>query len=282
MLRYTSSRCGHCGQRIWTPATSTSKTEEERSADAAGVSKCRRCILSLTDSVECQICREACCDRIRYARVHNESWENQRCEHSFCRLCLYRYVELKLSDGVWNIRCPGVSCCYHLVEADLKRILEYKPVLQDPHFNSSQEVDFAVRRAEGSELLKTYRKLCSADHSAYLREVMRGLHIDGTREPPMHLADSEHSVDSVMPAPPPHFDVWALAKCQACPKCYIIVRKEEGCDHICCRCGEDFRYCCGVPCSQSCICKLPAALQLPRLGRWLLVKNALPWNRKEP
>ncbi|KAI6218721.1 RBR-type E3 ubiquitin transferase [Aphelenchoides besseyi] len=52
------------------------------------------------------------------------------CEHSFCRSCYRRYVELKINDHEWLIRCPAGDCVlltedhvYYLVDDErLKRL----------------------------------------------------------------------------------------------------------------------------------------------------------------
>jgi hypothetical protein len=38
-----------------------------------------------------------------------------------------------------------------------------------------------------------------------------------------------------------------LAECQVCPSCSVLVRREGGCTHIACRCGQDFCFGCGAP-----------------------------------
>jgi hypothetical protein len=78
------------------------------------------------------------------------------------------------------------------------------------------------------------------------------------------------------------FGSWALAACQACPRCMVIIRKEVGCDHIYCRCGADFCFSCGAPQGKACVgCKNSSAdsrlkhQDLPRLARWLRVEKVI-------
>jgi len=40
---------------------------------------------------------------------------------------------------------------------------------------------------------------------------------------------------------------WLLEECQPCPECFVLSRRETGCDHIVCRCGCDFCFGCGAP-----------------------------------
>jgi len=74
----------------------------------------------------CPICFEAGAAKAWYSNVANHSWENSdRCDaHEICWSCLQQYVENKvLDDGIWHIRCPGVGCCYHLVDEDVSAAL---------------------------------------------------------------------------------------------------------------------------------------------------------------
>ncbi|CAE7514433.1 lplA [Symbiodinium necroappetens] len=45
---------------------------------------------------------------------------------------------------------------------------------------------------------------------------------------------------------------WLLEECQACPQCLSLVRREDGCLHVFCRCGCDFCAGCGSP--KGCLC----------------------------
>jgi len=50
-------------------------------------------------------------------------------------------------------------------------------------------------------------------------------------------------------------DKWLLGQCQPCPHCFVLCRRETGCDHIVCRCGCDFCFGCGSPSpEEACLC----------------------------
>jgi len=73
-------------------------------------------------SLLCPICFDTDGSKASYEEVQNHSWQNHdRCDaHGICRTCLQRYVEGKIFDaGSWHIRCPGLGCGYHLVDADI-------------------------------------------------------------------------------------------------------------------------------------------------------------------
>jgi hypothetical protein len=41
------------------------------------------------------------------------------------------------------------------------------------------------------------------------------------------------------------FAHWASGKTQVCPRCFALVERSEGCNHMHCRCGADFCWLCG-------------------------------------
>jgi len=47
---------------------------------------------------------------------------------------------------------------------------------------------------------------------------------------------------------------WLLEECQPCPQCFVLCRRETGCNHIVCRCGCDFCFGCGAPSNDMCLC----------------------------
>ena len=89
----------------------------------------------------------------------------------------------------------------------------------------------------GGELLATWR--------AQLRSAARNVHLQEL------LAES------------PELASWAKGgNAQACPSCFSLVQRTEGCPHMTCKCGAQFCYTCGAPwpCGQS------HADTLPRLA----------------
>lgn len=72
---------------------------------------------------------------------------------------------------------------------------------------------------------------------------------------------------------------WLLGECQPCPKCFVLSRRETGCNHIVCRCGCDFCFGCGAPSTSACLCDS----LLPDIGStrvffaaWLRVAHESP------
>jgi len=242
---YSRGQCSVCKQRLWiNPA-----------AESTAI-LCGRCKLGLPalEASTCGICFDPLEDRIQFMKFSNHSWSHTRCSHlrNFCSGCLRGHVASRLTDNCWNIRCPFVGskderCPYVLVEADLKKVL---------------------KRPEDRSLLVQYENLRVADHGYYLRQILSS---------GKSSLDPESSESS-------GFENWAGASCQACPRCLVVVRKEDGCDHMVCRCGTEFCFRCGGPYCESlgppCVCSAMVNRQCPQLGFWLQFHDRLNENKK--
>mmetsp|Transcript_130142 Transcript_130142/g.417624 ORF Transcript_130142/g.417624 Transcript_130142/m.417624 type:complete len:415 (+) Transcript_130142:70-1314(+) len=61
-----------------------------------------------------------------------------------------------------------------------------------------------------------------------------------------------------------------LQDCQACPRCFVLTFRADGCLHLACRCGADFCYGCGAPHDlDDCMCDLEEVDGSARLACWL-------------
>jgi len=192
----------------------------------------------------CPVCFGTDADKACYANVDTHSWANHdRCDaHSICWSCFGQYVEMKiLNDGVWNIRCPGERCTYHLLEEDVKMAVK-----------GSTRQDAA---------LTIYSQLRQENCANRLNNVLAC----GTSNPSQN---------------------WILTSCQVCPNCHVIARREDGCNHIVCRCGCHLCFGCGVPYevldhlnapghAYRCSCTEESDEQAS-LGQWLGSLKALP------
>lgn len=164
----------------------------------------------------CPVCFETVGDhwsthKAWYHYENNHSWSNSTCDcHDICWSCLSKHIETQvLDEGKCSIRCPGIGCCYHLLEKD---------------------VEYAMWGSEvNREVLDTWARLRSQSCQDRLKEMVFG-------------ACSDESAD------------WLLAECQPCPQCFVLSRRETGCDHIVCRCGCDFCFGCGAPSGEHCLC----------------------------
>lgn len=225
MGSYVRLPCQKCGQHTWT-------------SELAEFVQCGRCRSGLSPPLlssasafaspepqklhsgsvntapACPICFETNAIKVEFASVANESWENSdRCDaHGICRPCLQRYVEVKvLEEGLWNLRCPGEGCSYRLINNDVSAAL----------------VDSERRE----EALALHSRLRSENFAPRLDEMLASQQA-AAADNPMELGSCEAML---------------LAECQVCPNCSVLVRREGGCTHIACRCGQDFCFGCGGP-----------------------------------
>jgi len=292
-----------------TEAEAPSAVAEAEVSEAPKIPWCGKCMFD-KEPFRCEICFEITAP-FSYSRVQNESWENKGCGHRFCRTCLRTHLLTRLTEGAWNVRCPGVKCTYALIDKDVSRLLnpafsaaaaETITRAESPGMSTSALLDMAkVAKAETSGLLERYRSLRMADHTAHLLQILHQLPVadatppvatvtevvhperpathqitssdQGTVAPVVKNSEDSPTKSLMLPPHDPSFGSWALDTCQACPSCFVVIRKEEGCDHIQCRCGAHFQYCCGAPQrlgseSSRCICSMTTST-LPRLARWL-------------
>lgn len=224
------------------------------------------------------------------------------CGHAFCHSCMRRYVRSRLTDGAWRIRCPGERCAHLLVEKDMVKLL-FRTFAEPPRRvaggSKDRVLDVSAWESESRALLDRYRELQSAEYGSHLRDILRTL--PGATAAAPHgavpVAGRENSgkasagagdvvvvpvyetpVEEADAVPMQSFESWAVDACQACPRCLVVIRKEVGCDHMRCLCGEEFCYGCGAPCNipAACVCGTGSKQAgLPRLARWLLQHRKL-------
>jgi len=225
MGSYVRLPCRACGQQTWTSERAESVqcgrcrsglTPRITSSASAVASPAHQKLQSVAANatLACPICFETDSTKMDYASVANESWENSdRCDaHGMCRPCLQRYVEVKvLEEGLWNLRCPGEGCSYRLINDDISAAL----------------VDSQRRE----EALALHSRLRSENFAPRLEEMLASQQAVA--------ADNSMELGSC--------EAMLLAECQVCPNCSVLVRREGGCTHIACRCGQDFCFGCGGP-----------------------------------
>jgi len=264
--RYRKAWCSKCECDFWAAADSIKD----------GKVNCKCGHLADAGPRSCFICLEASSSCTCYSFISNGSWTSKHCKHRPCFECMQQYVSMQIEAGCWNIRCPGERCNYMLLDTDIHRFV------RGPDARKAQV------------LLEKYRALRSASYGEHLCSILRG-HETAAQTPAteavcpafpastascpsLPLTPSRETADRDAPA---EFEDWALNSCQACPKCLVIVRKETGCDHIQCKCGASFQYCCGYPSGDresGCVCRSKSEgreVVLHRLGRWLRVNSKL-------
>lgn len=220
---YVRVQCRACGQNTWTTS-------------APEIAQCGRCrqmhpiqdaviqprpnkSVASSDTPVCPICFESTESKMNYASsVQNESWANSDC-------------------------CSAHDLCRPCVQ----RYVEIK-VLEEGLWNIrcpgedcryrliDDDIDVALTSSSRKkEVLAKRAKLRTDNFAPRLQELL--------------VARDAVSTDCS--------ESLLLAQCQVCPSCCVLVRREGGCTHIVCRCGQDFCFGCGAPFTEEdddCIC----------------------------
>lgn len=166
-----------------------------------------------------------------------------------------------MSNHSWqnSTRCNAHGIC----RSCMGRYVEIQ-ILEEGHFNprcpgercSYRLVPLDVpraleRSARGEETWQKFEQLRSECHAGRLKELL-----------------SEQG--------PALATAWLLSECQPCPRCLTLVRREEGCLHVFCRCGCDFCFGCGGPDPEGCICPYMEKTREVVFAAWLRTSPESP------
>uniref|UniRef100_A0A1J3JZ79 RBR-type E3 ubiquitin transferase n=1 Tax=Noccaea caerulescens TaxID=107243 RepID=A0A1J3JZ79_NOCCA len=215
----------------------------------------------------CSIC---CEDR------RSEMMLTLKCAHKFCSHCMKTYVEGKVESSEVPIRCPQEQCKHYLSAAECKLFL---PVAS---FKSFEEANVRNKNngkiycpypncsflLDPSECLSPGRASASAGSSSQSENSCcvecpvceRFVCVDcGV---PWHdsMSCEEFQFLPVDERYPDDITLHRLAtykRWRRCQQCRIMIELAQGCNHMTCRCGHEFCYCCGAEYregQQSCNC----------------------------
>ncbi|CAN6913242.1 unnamed protein product [Brassica oleracea] len=213
----------------------------------------------------CSIC---CEDRL------SEMMLTLKCTHKFCSHCMKTYVEGKVNSSEVPIRCPQLQCKHYLSSTECKTFL---PVTS---FNSFEEANLRCTNngkvycpyPNCSFLLDPRECLSSASASSSSSSMSessccvkcplceRFVCVDcGV---PWHdsMSCEEFQILPVDERYPDDITLHRLARYKRwkrCQQCRIMIELAQGCNHMTCRCGHEFCYCCGAEYregQQTCTC----------------------------
>mmetsp|Transcript_36512 Transcript_36512/g.83913 ORF Transcript_36512/g.83913 Transcript_36512/m.83913 type:complete len:304 (+) Transcript_36512:48-959(+) len=279
MALWGKQACPRCEQPMWVPRESAGEK----------LGRCRRCELGLIDMPQkCIICFE----KITAPRASARILRGDACGHPYCLSCIRTYFHYKVDDGVYHLRCPADGCSFKFSEGEWRKILGPSLLI----------VEDSATRNRCQQTLDRLKQFLRKEHGGHLATVLRramqqspGASSELSNLTALEEATTTASSSSSIQGSPSsqelseeelplddgsqHFGAWALESCQACPSCNVIVRKEEGCDHISCTCGSHFCYGCGAPIDGStrngCLCKDERCKGSMRLGMWLRKWNQI-------
>ena len=168
----------------------------------------------------------------------------QSCFHSFCEVCLLDYLKFEISSGkVQAIRCPVEKCLTPLEESEISEILapraqsilvKYKKFKVDLEVLSNPLKKWCIRPNCNTWLMKEEnnqinRMVCPTCNQEFCFHCNNPWHGDKSCE---EVIDEEYL----------KYEAEVVVK--HCPKCGWKIEKNEGCNHMHCRCGHHFCWVC--------------------------------------
>lgn len=265
--RYRAVYCVDCKAAIW-------RRDTEESTDGVQCNPCKKGRVRK----QCMACLEPTSNIFKYQKIQNESWDNmQTCfSHVNCKPCFANYVAMCIKDGVWNIKCPGKTCGYLLINADVRVAMTY---YDSAEYRRYMEMD-EPHEITGSMLYDQFCYNRAQDQRKGTEQVMSAALVKF--EAMQFSCPSTKSTEDNETSNNSNVEEWAISKehtAQACPQCHTITSKNGGCNQMTCRCGISFCWPCGGPYQETgeygkkaCVCRDPMIKDINKemkFGLWL-------------
>ncbi|KAF8107626.1 hypothetical protein N665_0119s0087 [Sinapis alba] len=231
------------------------------------------CNLDVVDkqAENCSIC---CEDRL------SEMMLTLKCTHKFCSHCMKTYVQGKVQSSEVPIRCPQVQCNHYLSAAECKTFLPVASFrsFEEANMRSTNSGKIYCPYPNCSFLLDPRECLspgrASASASASSSSCSQSENSCCVKCPlcerfvcvdcgvPWHdsMSCEEFQILPVDERYPDDITLHRLARYKRwrrCQQCRVMIELAQGCNHMTCRCGHEFCYCCGAEYReghQSCTC----------------------------
>ncbi|CAD8104184.1 unnamed protein product [Paramecium sonneborni] len=204
----------------------------------------KQIIEEIQNQVECQICLEDI-QFIELIALY--------CGHIFHKKCLNEYCQIQIQSKSVPMRCPWANCKENVMYSDLREVLdmrilnEFQQLTFTAYINNhSDEYSWCptpdctyIFIANNSQFYcpvckKSYCLICKTEfHQGQTCQQYRASNYYGSRNQSKDLADQQF------------FNFLQGAKYKQCPQCKFWVEKNQGCDHMTCRCKFGFCYVCG-------------------------------------
>ena len=195
---------------------------------------------ALPGDIEKETC-PICIDEISYP-------EQLGCGHIYCSACLQHYLESAPHTKNFPLACIGDqgACKTPVSIPQIRRFLQPQvfQALVEAAFRSyldqhAQELKFCTTpdcqqiycHSPSTRILQCpscFSTICSACD----QEAHGGMTCQERRHQEQQHQDRR-------------FDEWVAANGKRCPECRTVVEKDDGCNHIACRCGAHFCWTCG-------------------------------------
>ncbi|KAL4439318.1 hypothetical protein ABPG74_016981 [Tetrahymena malaccensis] len=170
------------------------------------------------------------------------------CDHIFHKNCLAQYFNTQISEKKFPIKCPSSNCVIPIQQQDLQEVLsfsefqKYEKFCLQNYIDSNQDeiswcptpnCEFAFILEDGQYTLK-----CPLCKKSYCLSCKCDYHQGQTCQ--------EYKISNNFSEDDKKLEQLAIGlKFKKCSKCKMWVEKNQGCDHMTCRCGYQFCYKCG-------------------------------------
>jgi hypothetical protein len=169
----------------------------------------------------------------------------ENCEHKFCKECLQEHAKVNITDRKIPIPCPSANCKSTISFTTILDIVEDKALIEkydnfalmnifelnpdklswcpSAGCNYGFEYDKSITLFKCPMCSKTYCLKCRCEeHKGMTCEAYREKHQDKE-----------------------FYDLAKQVNMKQCPKCQFWIEKNDGCNHMTCRCRYEFCYVCG-------------------------------------
>ncbi|CAG9315338.1 unnamed protein product [Blepharisma stoltei] len=193
---------------------------------------------AIREPIDCPICLEEIPDE--------ESIPLEQCGHNFHQLCMYKYLETKVEARQFPILCPLDTCKIEIDMYDLKERLGpylyqlYEDYTFKEYVQNHQDECTCCPTADCTYVFipdSNTEFSCPVCTKHYCLRCRCIFHQNLTCEE--YIAANGNVEDAQF------LKFVRGAKFKQCPQCRFWVEKNQGCDHMTCRCGFQFCYVCG-------------------------------------
>ncbi|KAL4467983.1 hypothetical protein ABPG72_015853 [Tetrahymena utriculariae] len=194
------------------------------------------------DDIECPICM---------CELYTESvLALENCDHVFHKECLLEYLKNKIQDRKAQILCPDEKCKTEILVEDFKQLLGKEMYDNYVQYSLQSYVDehgdemswcptadckyvFAFDENEDDAFFKC--PMCKKEYCLKCRVIFH-----------KGMTCKEYEITNKKDENDAKFEKFVKGKkFKQCIKCKFWVEKNQGCDHMTCRCKYEFCYKCG-------------------------------------
>ncbi|XP_047341183.1 E3 ubiquitin-protein ligase RSL1-like [Impatiens glandulifera] len=191
---------------------------------------------------------EICTDR----KGKNEMFAVDGCSHSFCSICITKYITVKIEENVEVVQCPGLNCnsvleldsCRPRISTELSSMWDEMacksmiPESQKFYCPFSDCSAMLVNDNDGEEDIRQVE--CPICHRLFCAQCRVPFHVGLDCENFQKLNKNVRGSGDIALRMMAKENGWIR-----CPNCRFYVEKTKGCLHMTCRCKFQFCYACG-------------------------------------